>query len=153
MMQFQQIVDEYSSTPSGHSASFYIGKIHFDKSYYSIELSHFERSISRKNNIFLNNSAYSATKFAINGLTQSLSKEVGEKNIRVNAVCPGVIDTPMNERNLEKTKNKSKLKKRWIEVTPLGRVASPYELAQTVLFLSSDMSSFITGVGLSLIHI
>ena len=60
MMQFQQIVDEYSSTPSGHSASFYIGKIHFDKSEYDLALSHFERSISRKNNIFLNNAAYSA---------------------------------------------------------------------------------------------
>ena len=81
-------------------------------------------------------------------MTQSLSKELGPKGIRVNAVCPGVIDTPMNQRNLKRAKNKLNLKKRWITVTPLGRVASPYELAQTVLFLSSDMSSFITGVGL-----
>ena len=74
--------------------------------------------------------------------------EYAKNNIRVNAVCPGVIDTPMNERNLKKTKNKKELISKWKKITPLGRVASPYELAQTVLFLSSDMSSFITGVGL-----
>ena len=81
-------------------------------------------------------------------LTRVLAIEYAKYNIRVNAVCPGVIDTPMNQRNLKRAKNKLNLKKRWIAVTPLGRVASPYELAQTVLFLSSDMSSFITGVGL-----
>ena len=81
-------------------------------------------------------------------LTRVLAIEYAKYNIRVNAVCPGVIDTPMNERNLKRTKNKKELKKKWKTITPLGRVASPYELAQTVIFLSSDMSSFVTGVGL-----
>ena len=94
------------------------------------------------------NISYASSKGGVMSLTRVLAIEYAKNNIRVNAVCPGVIDTPMNQRNLNKTKNKSKLKKRWIEVTPLGRVASPYELSQTVLFLSSDMSSFITGVGL-----
>ena len=94
------------------------------------------------------NLSYAASKGGIMSLTRVLAIEYAKKNIRVNAVCPGVIDTPMNERNLKKTQNKKALKEKWKIITPLGRVASPYELAQTVLFLSSDMSSFITGVGL-----
>ncbi len=94
------------------------------------------------------NLSYAASKGGVMSLTRVLAIEYANKNIRVNAVCPGVIDTPMNERNLKKTKNKKALKKKWKTITPLGRVASPYELAQTVLFLSSDMASFITGVGL-----
>ena len=94
------------------------------------------------------NLSYAASKGGVMSLTRVLAIEYASKNIRVNAVCPGVIDTPMNERNLKKTKNKKALKKKWKTITPLGRVASPYELAQTVLFLSSDMASFITGVGL-----
>ena len=92
--------------------------------------------------------AYAASKGGVMSLTRVLAIEYAKNNIRVNAVCPGVIDTPMNERNLKKTKNKKELISKWKTITPLGRVASPYELAQTVLFLSSDMSSFITGVGL-----
>ena len=94
------------------------------------------------------NLSYAASKGGVMSLTRVLAIAYASKNIRVNAVCPGVIDTPMNERNLKKTKNKKALKKKWKTITPLGRVASPYELAQTVLFLSSDMASFITGVGL-----
>ncbi len=94
------------------------------------------------------NLSYAASKGGVMSLTRVLAIEYASKNIRVNAVCPGVIDTPMNDRNLKKTKNKKALKKKWKTITPLGRVASPYELAQTVLFLSSDMASFITGVGL-----
>ena len=60
MLQFQQIVDEYSNTNAGYSASFYIGKIHFDNAEYDLALSHFERSISRKNNDFLTSAAHNA---------------------------------------------------------------------------------------------
>ena len=94
------------------------------------------------------NISYASSKGGVMSLTRVLAIEYAKYNIRVNAVCPGVIDTPMNQRNLKRAKNKLNLKKRWITVTPLGRVASPFELAQTVLFLSSDMSSFVTGVGL-----
>jgi NAD(P)-dependent dehydrogenase (short-subunit alcohol dehydrogenase family) len=94
------------------------------------------------------NISYASSKGGVMSLTRVLAIEYAKYNIRVNAVCPGVIDTPMNERNLKRAKNKIELKKKWKTITPLGRVASPYELAQTVLFLSSDMSSFVTGVGL-----
>lgn len=94
------------------------------------------------------NISYASSKGGVMSLTRVLAIEYAKLNIRVNAVCPGVIDTPMNDRNLNRAKDKAKLKKNWKIITPLGRVASPYELAQTVLFLSSDKSSFITGVGL-----
>ena len=94
------------------------------------------------------NIGYASSKGGVMSLTRVLAVEYAKYNIRVNAVCPGVIDTPMNERNLKRAVNKSQLKKKWKTVTPLGRVASSYELAQTVLFLSSSMSSFVTGVGL-----
>ena len=94
------------------------------------------------------NIGYASSKGGVMSLTRVLAVEYAKYNIRVNAVCPGVIDTPMNERNLKRAVNKSQLKKKWKTVTPLGRIASPYELAQTVLFLSSNMSSFVTGVGL-----
>ena len=94
------------------------------------------------------NIGYASSKGGVMSLTRVLAVEYAKYNIRVNAVCPGVIDTPMNERNLKRAVNKSQLKKKWKTVTPLGRIASPYELAQTVLFLSSKMSSFVKGVGL-----
>ena len=81
------------------------------------------------------NIGYASSKGGVMSLTRVLAVEYAKYNIRVNAVCPGVIDTPMNERNLKRAVNKSQLKKKWKTVTPLGRVASPYELAQTVLFL------------------
>ena len=94
------------------------------------------------------NISYASSKGGVMSLTRVLALEYAKFNIRVNAVCPGVIDTPMNVRNLKRTHNKNMMIKKWITITPLGRVASPYELAQTVLFLSSNMSSFVTGVGL-----
>ena len=84
------------------------------------------------------NIGYASSKGGVMSLTRVLAVEYAKYNIRVNAVCPGVIDTPMNERNLKRAVNKSQLKKKWKTVTPLGRIASPYELAQTVLFLSSN---------------
>ena len=58
IMQFQQIVDEYSNTNSGYNASFYIGKIHFERGNYDLALPHFERYISGSNNDFILSSAY-----------------------------------------------------------------------------------------------
>ena len=58
IMQFQQIVDEYSNTDAGYNATFYIGKIHFDRGNYDLALPHFERFISGSNNDFILSSAY-----------------------------------------------------------------------------------------------
>ena len=84
-------------------------------------------------------SSYSASKAAIIGLTKALAKELGPSNIRVNCVCPGVIDTDMNACLSTETKNDL------IEKTPLHRLGDARDVAELVSFLIQDISSFITG--------
>lgn len=86
---------------------------------------------------------YSVTKAAIIGFTKALAKELGPSNIQVNCVAPGVVDTDMNAHLDEQTLTALK------EETPLGRIASPQEIAQTIFFLTSPQASFITGQVLS----
>ncbi len=86
--------------------------------------------------------AYSTAKAGLIGMTKALAKEVGPSGIRVNCVAPGVIDTQMNA-NLD-TETIEQLK----DETPLGRLGTPKEIAETILFLS-DSNSFITGQVLS----
>ena len=81
-------------------------------------------------------------------LTRVLAIELSRVDIRVNAICPGVIDTAMNQRNLALAEDQEQVRRRWLEVTPLGRVGTPEEVARTVLYLASEMSSFTTGIGL-----
>ena len=86
---------------------------------------------------------YSAAKAGILGFTRAVAREVGSRNIRVNAICPGFIDTPM-------TQQMSPLMRQAVTMhTPLGRWAEPEEIAKTALFLASDDSSFFTGQWLS----
>ncbi len=86
---------------------------------------------------------YSAAKAGILGFTRAVAREVGSRNIRVNAICPGFIDTPM-------TQPVSPLVRKAITArTALGRWAEPGEVAKTALFLASDDSSFFTGQWLS----
>ena len=94
------------------------------------------------------NISYAASKGAVVSLTRVLALELARENIRVNAICPGVIDTAMNRRNLEKSVAKESVQQRWQDVTPSGRMGTPEEVARTVLYLASAMSSFTTGVGL-----
>ena len=82
-------------------------------------------------------SAYSASKAALEGLMRSLAKEYAP-HIRINTVAPGVVQTDMTASLSEEEKE------RIIASTPLARLATPNEIAQTLLFLSSDMASFIT---------
>lgn len=86
---------------------------------------------------------YPASKFAINGLTKSLARELGKYNIRVNAVAPGVINTDM-VKNLPE-----EMIKPIIEQIPLKRIGEPIDIANAFLFLASDNASFITGTILS----
>ena len=86
---------------------------------------------------------YSAAKAGILGFTRAVAREVGSRKIRVNAICPGFIDTPMTQPMSDL------MRKAVIGRTPLGRYAEPGEVAQTALFLASDDSSFITGQWLS----
>ena len=86
---------------------------------------------------------YPATKFAVNGLTKSLARELGRDHIRVNAVAPGVIRTDMVAA-LPK-----ELIEPLIRTIPLGRVGEPEDVANAFLFLASDMASYVTGEILS----
>ena len=87
-----------------------------------------------------NQSAYAASKFAINGLTKSLAKELGMYNIRVNAVSPGVVGTDMVRENVSE-----EMKVGLLRMTPLGKMADPKDIAGIYLYLASDASSFTTG--------
>jgi NAD(P)-dependent dehydrogenase (short-subunit alcohol dehydrogenase family) len=94
------------------------------------------------------NLSYAASKGAVMSLTRVLAIEYARENVRVNAVCPGVIDTGMNRRNLELAGDPGEVEARWMQATPMGRMGTPEEVAQTVLYLASSQSSFTTGVGL-----
>jgi 3-oxoacyl-[acyl-carrier protein] reductase len=82
---------------------------------------------------------YSATKAALDGLTRSLARELGPRQIRVNSVAPGYFDSDMTAGMAEEQKHR--IAKR----TPLGRLARISEVANAVHFLTSDQASFITG--------
>lgn len=82
---------------------------------------------------------YPASKFFVNGLTKSLSRELAPKNIRVNAVAPGVTETDM-VKNLPKETIEPLIK-----TIPLGRIGKPEDIANAFLFLASDMADYITG--------
>lgn len=84
-------------------------------------------------------SVYSATKGAVNSMTQTMAKELARKKIRVNAVCPGFVQTEMVEQLPEDKK------KEYLKEVPLGRFADVDEVAGLVSFLCSDDASFITG--------
>ncbi|MBR4771094.1 MAG: 3-oxoacyl-ACP reductase FabG [Clostridia bacterium] len=83
--------------------------------------------------------AYSAVKAGVIGLTKALAKELGPSGITVNCVAPGVIDTDMMKSYDEETR------RTLAEETPLGRLGTPRDVAETVLFLAGDGASFITG--------
>lgn len=82
---------------------------------------------------------YPASKFAVNGLTKSLARELGKDGIRINAVAPGVINTDML------TSLPKELADRVSASIPLGRPGEPEEIANVFLFLASDLASYVTG--------
>ena len=86
---------------------------------------------------------YPASKFAVNGMTKSLARELGKYNIRVNAVAPGITETDM-VKNLPK-----EMIEPLIKTIPLGRIGKPEDVANAFLFLASDMASYVTGEVLS----
>ena len=94
------------------------------------------------------NISYAASKGAVMSLTRVLAIEYAQDNIRVNAICPGVIDTGMNRRNLNLAEDPAVVAARWLQATPMGRMGTPEEVAQAVLYLASSQSSFTTGIGL-----
>jgi 3-oxoacyl-[acyl-carrier protein] reductase len=82
---------------------------------------------------------YAASKAGINGFTKSVAIELGSRNIRCNAIAPGYIETEMTEKLDEN------VRKQWVEAIPLKRAGTPEDVANLVLFLGSDLSSYISG--------
>jgi 3-oxoacyl-[acyl-carrier protein] reductase len=88
--------------------------------------------------------SYAASKAGIIGLTKSVAHELGSRNVRCNAIAPGFVETDMTHYLKEGEAAKS-----FLEKIPLGRFGTGGEIAETTLFLASDMSSYITGQVLS----
>jgi 3-oxoacyl-[acyl-carrier protein] reductase len=84
-------------------------------------------------------SAYAATKAGLLGLTKSLAKELGSRNVRVNAVAPGLIETAMTSAMPEAAR------KHYLESIPLGRPGDPEDVGDVVCFLCSDAARYVTG--------
>lgn len=93
---------------------------------------------------------YSASKFAVVGWTQALAREHAADGIRVNAVCPGFVRTPMQEREVKWEaellgKSPDEVRQSYLDQTPLGRLEEPEDVAGVVLFLASRAARFMTG--------
>lgn len=124
--------------------------VHLDGAFHCIQAV-LPEMIRRKSGVIVNVSSmwgqvgascevhYSAAKAGLIGLSKALAKEVGPSGIRVNCVAPGVIDTQMNAAFTPE--DMAAL----CEETPLGRIGTPEEVAEVLLFLCSESSSFITG--------
>jgi NAD(P)-dependent dehydrogenase (short-subunit alcohol dehydrogenase family) len=87
-------------------------------------------------------SFYNASKAAVHHLTRSLAAEWGARGVRVNAVAPTYIETPLTSFGI---KENPEMYKVWLEMTPMGRVGQPEEIASVVHFLASDAASLVTG--------
>ena len=94
------------------------------------------------------NSVYSATKAAVRSFARTWTTDLKDRRIRVNAVSPGVIDTPGLSDLLASSERGEERKKIIASNTPLGRTGTPDDIAKAVVFLASDDSSYITGTEL-----
>ena len=91
-------------------------------------------------------SAYVASKHGVVGLTKTAALEYAKSGIRVNAVCPGLIQTPMVERI---TADQPQLGEALVAAEPIGRTGKPEEIAESVVWMCSDAASFVTGHAMS----
>jgi NAD(P)-dependent dehydrogenase (short-subunit alcohol dehydrogenase family) len=89
--------------------------------------------------------AYSTSKHAMIGLTRSMAVDMASRNVRVNCVCPGTVNTPMIQSIIAMDSDPEGLKKILDKMHPLGRVAQPSEIGEVIAFLASDRASFMTG--------
>ncbi len=92
-----------------------------------------------------NRFAYGATKAAVIGMTKALAADFTSKGIRVNAVCPGTVESPSLVERMKATGDFDKTKAAFIARQPMGRMADASEIANLVVYLASDESAFVTG--------
>jgi NAD(P)-dependent dehydrogenase (short-subunit alcohol dehydrogenase family) len=89
--------------------------------------------------------AYTASKHAVIGLTRSMAMDFASEKVRVNAVCPGTVDTPMLRWAASLDPNPQSVYDACARMHPLGRIAQPEEVGEVVAFLAHDSASFVTG--------
>ncbi len=89
-----------------------------------------------------NSPAYTSSKHGVLGFTRALAAELGKDGVRVNAIGPGFIETPLNERVRATNPDLVRI---FLEHTPLGRAGKPEDIVGPAIFLASDLSSFVTG--------
>jgi meso-butanediol dehydrogenase/(S,S)-butanediol dehydrogenase/diacetyl reductase len=97
---------------------------------------------------------YSASKWAVLGLTQSVAREIAHSGVRVNAVCPGTVRTPMQDREVVwegklRDMEPEAVRQSYVNYTPLGRLCEPEDVADVILFLCSERAKFMTGQALN----
>lgn len=92
--------------------------------------------------------AYCAAKGGVVLLTKAMALDHAAQNIRVNCICPGSVDTPMLQGEMEELGDVEKMKQVFAARHPMNRIASPEEIAQVVLFLASEEASFVTGTSI-----
>jgi len=90
-------------------------------------------------------SAYVAAKHGVLGLTKAAALDYAAAGVRINAICPGIVNTPMAQRDIA---GDPKIAEFFASLHPVGRMAEPVEIAATALFLLSDAASFVTGESL-----
>jgi meso-butanediol dehydrogenase/(S,S)-butanediol dehydrogenase/diacetyl reductase len=92
--------------------------------------------------------AYDATKSGLIGLTRAMALDHGRQGIRVNAICPGYIDTPLMDRWLAALPDREETMRQLLAFHPVGRIGTPRDVAEAALFLASEAASFISGTSL-----
>ncbi|MBB96136.1 MAG: short-chain dehydrogenase [Rhodobacteraceae bacterium] len=94
------------------------------------------------------NVSYASSKGGVMSMTRVIAVEYAERNIRCNAINPGPIDTPMQQRSRAKATDLDAHDKAWRDMIPMKRMGTGDEISEAVLFLASQQSSFVTGIGL-----
>ncbi len=97
----------------------------------------------------LHHAAYAATKGGVAAMTRALAVELADRGIRVNAICPGTVETPMVKQMIGDAEDPAAMEALRTSFHPLGRISTPEEQAAAIVFMASEDSSFITGTMLS----
>lgn len=97
-----------------------------------------------------NRAAYCASKAAVIGFTRAMAVDHVKQGIRVNAICPGTVDSPWVGRLLAASGNAEEERQKLVERQPMGRLGQPEEIAEAALYLASDAASFVTGTTLTI---